>query len=470
MIRKEKNMKKPKLLKKIIALLLTLTMAVPCFTFGASAAQSVGADDLPQDYTTMLLLNDLNWDKTYIYALDENGEEVCGRYPGVELKEKIYDSDNREILLAVLPDGIESVFFSDGGTERTENIGYLTNGLYRITDEQNSQQYKYALEEDYGEDNVIWIEAGLGPKVYFYPKNIDGQPYYDEPGIDITSYPKYTFPENTYHGSFYLIRVPEDFKSLKLTVKNGYYGDFFYSSCSSERGSHKFYIDYYSVFEDDLYDLYESCIPCLTDGYFTRFQYGDANLDRRINIVDVTRIQYELAEIGTPMDQLNKEVSDVTRDDRLNISDATAIQYYIADYYYGYAQTGENYIRAENEEMKYIKVYDTNPWDKMFVSAWDADGNLLCGNSPGYAAVPVSRYSQNDKETLIYELYLPKKAVKMVLSNSKGEKTAEINPQDIPDDVVSRFRVVKYGLFLTGEKDENGNAAHKIKTTDIMII
>ncbi len=466
MIRKEKNMKKPKLLKKIIALLLTLTMAVACFTFGASAAQSVGANDLPQDYTTMLLLNDLSWDKTYIYALDENGEEVCGRFPGVELKEKIYDSDNREILLAVLPDGIESVFFSDGGTERTENIRYLTNGLYRITEEQNSQQqYKYTLEEDYGEDNVIWIADEFGKKTLFYPKNINDQPYYDEPGIDITSYPKYRFSEESLYDSFYMVQVPEDFKSLKLTVGTGYYRDIYTASCSSKRGSHKFVIEYYEIMGDEIYELNDLCITCLTDGYFTRFQYGDSNLDRRITIGDVTRIQYELAEIGTPMTQLNKEVSDVTRDGRLTIGDATAIQYYIADYFYGYAQTGENYIRAENEEMKCIKVYDTNLWDKMFVSAWDADGNLLCGNSPGYAAV--DRYPSS--ECVLYEIYLPKKAVKMVLSNSKGEKTAEINPRNIPDDIVNEFHIAKYGLFLTGEKDENGNAAHEIKLTELML-
>lgn len=262
-----------------------------------------------------------------------------------------------------------------------------------------------------------------------------------------------------------MVQVPEDFKSLKLTVGTGYYRDIYTASCSSKRGSHKFVIEYYEIMGDEIYELNDLCITCLTDGYFTRFQYGDSNLDRRITIGDVTRIQYELAEIGTPMTQLNKEVSDVTRDGRLTIGDATAVQCYIAAFSNGTAETGKNYIRAENEEMKCIKVYDTNLWDKMFVSAWDADGNLLCGNSPGYAAV--DRYPSS--ECVLYEIYLPKKAVKMVLSNSKGEKTAEINPRNIPDDIVNEFHIAKYGLFLTGEKDENGNAAHEIKLTELML-
>ena len=66
----------------------------------------------------------------------------------------------------------------------------------------------------------------------------------------------------------------------------------------------------------------EGVIPGLT--------FGDADSDCSVNIKDATRIQSAIAEIST-LDNLQKFVSDVNLDKKIDVNDVTCMQKYIAD-------------------------------------------------------------------------------------------------------------------------------------------
>ena len=60
-------------------------------------------------------------------------------------------------------------------------------------------------------------------------------------------------------------------------------------------------------------------------------QVGDANLDRYVDIRDVTAIQRHLAELET-LDDKNLALSDTNGDGEIDIADATHLQMYLAEY------------------------------------------------------------------------------------------------------------------------------------------
>ena len=68
--------------------------------------------------------------------------------------------------------------------------------------------------------------------------------------------------------------------------------------------------------------------------------YGDANLDGKIDIMDVTLIQN--AAIGlVRLTDLQNDMSDVNGDGRVSILDVTCAQKYLAQYAQGTGRTGE---------------------------------------------------------------------------------------------------------------------------------
>ncbi|MEE1060432.1 MAG: starch-binding protein, partial [Ruminococcus sp.] len=62
------------------------------------------------------------------------------------------------------------------------------------------------------------------------------------------------------------------------------------------------------------------------------FIYGDANLDKTVDVRDVTAIQYSLAKIQALASNDAMLQAEVTGDFRVNINDATMIQLYIAGF------------------------------------------------------------------------------------------------------------------------------------------
>ncbi len=458
-------MKTRKHFKKITALLLVLILAVSSFAFPASAAK----DNEPKyigNYTTMQILNSADWSKIYMHAVNADGEELSGVFPGIEVNEIFLDRIGRKVFVAVIPENVTEIYFNDGGSNRTDVITDFKNGLYKILSQKDGQEYcELMLDEDYGEGKTIWLQKHDGwDQTLITPKDKDRNSLFDSP-LDITSYQTYKYTDGN---RYYMLTLPSDYKSFNIT--NG----------TETLGASSLYCYqiFNYIFVDNMSGYYETIDGNYLFGIwkasFTKYQYGDVDLDTEISINDVTKIQSVLASLREPLSTLNSGVADTDGDGIVTIADATAIQYYLASLN-GSERTGREYRRAENYGVHYLRVSNNAGWDKVYVYALDADDNPICGDSPGYLLTEkYSRYDFSSHSNLYYyTTNIPKNAVKLIFSNGKGEYSAPVDPSQVLEDEPLSFGKSIYDIYyvdITDQKNEEGHNICEIKYYNIFAI
>ncbi len=453
-------MKTRKHFKKITALLLVLIMAVSSFAFSASAAK-YNELNYNGGYTTMQLLNSAGWSKIYMHAVNADGDELSGVFPGIEVKEIFLDRIGRKVYIAVIPEEVTEIYFNDGGSNRTDVITDFKNGSYKILSQRDGQDYcELMLDADYGEGKTIWLKKHDGwDQTFITPKDKDRNPLFDSP-LDITSYQTYKYSDDS---RYYMLTLPADYKSF--TITNGSESLGASPWYSYQRFDYEFLFDpeegyYEAIFGNYLYNI--------NNAWFTKYKYGDADLDSEISINDVTKIQSVLASLREPMSTLNSGVADTDGDGAVTISDATAIQYYLASLS-GSERTGREYRRAENYGVHdYFCINNNCGWDKIYLYALDADDNPICGDSPGYLLTKTETYNKNHHYTDI-----PKNAAKLIFSNGNGEYSTPVDPSQVPERDPVRFGQYEYKNYyvdITDQKDEEGRNICEIKYSVSYII
>lgn len=453
-------MKTQKHFKKITALLLVMILAVSSFAFPASAAETTKANYIG-GYTTMQLLNSAGWSKIYMHAVNADGDELSGVFPGIEVKEIFLDHIGRKVYIAVIPEEVTEIYFNDGGSNRTDVITDFKNGSYKILSQRDGQDYcECMLDEDYGEGKTIWLKKHDGwDQTFITPKDKDRNPLFDSP-LDITSYQTYRYSDDS---RYYMLTLPADYKSF--TITNGNESLSGWPQYSYQR------FDYESMFDPDegYYEaIHGNYLNNISVEWFTKYKYGDADLDSEISINDVTKIQSVLASLREPMSTLNSGVADTDGDGAVTISDATAIQYYLASLS-GSERTGREYRRAENYGVHdYFCINNNCGWDKIYLYALDADDNPICGDFPGYLLTKTETYNKNHHYTDI-----PKNAAKLIFSNGNGEYSTPVDPSQVPerDPVrVGQYEYKTYYVDITDQKDEEGRNICEIKYSVSYII
>ena len=454
-------MKTQKHFKKITALLLVLILAVSSFAFPVSATQTTKANYIG-GYTTMQLLNSAGLSKIYMHAVNADGDELSGVFPGIEVKEIFLDHIGRKVYIAVIPEEVTEIYFNDGGSNRTDVITDFKNGLFKILSQKDGQEYcECMLDEDYGEGKTIWLKKHDGwDQTLITPKDKDRNPLFDSP-LDITSYQTYRYTDGS---RYYMLTLPADFRSFIIT--NG----------SESLGASAWYsyqrFDYTLLEDIDNGGFYETIVSNylynISNAWFTKFRFGDVDLDSEISINDVTKIQSVLAALRDPMSTLNSGVADTDGDGAVTISDATAIQYYLASLS-GSERTGREYRRAENYGMHdYFCINNNCGWDKIYLYALDADDNPICGDFPGYLLTKTETYNKNHHYTDI-----PKNAAKLIFSNGNGEYSTPVDPSQVPerDPVrVGQYEYKTYYVDITDQKNEEGHNICEIKYSVSYII
>ncbi len=460
-------MKTQKHFKKITALLLVLILAVSSFAFPASAAQTTKANYIG-GYTTMQLLNSAGWSKIYMHAVNADGDELSGVFPGIEVKEIFLDRIGRKVYIAVIPEEVTEIYFNDGGSNRTDVITDFKNGSYKILSQRDGQEYcECMLDEDYGEGKTIWLKKHDGwDQTLITPKDKDRNPLFDSP-LDITSYQTYRYTDDS---RYYMLTLPADYKSF--TITNG----------SESLGASPWYsyqrFDYTLLEDIDNGGFYETIVSNylynISNAWFTKYQYGDADLDSEISINDVTKIQSVLAALRDPMSTLNSGVADTDGDGAVTISDATAIQYYLASLS-GSERTGREYRRAENYGVHSLRISNNAGWDKVYVYALDADDNPICGDSPGYLLT--KKYIDYDfsshSNLYYYTTNIPKNAVKLIFSNGKGEYSTPVDPSLALEDepiIIGPHEYKRYYIDITNQKNEEGRNINEVKYFTTLIL
>ena len=444
-------MKIQKHFKKITALLLVMILAVSSFAFPASAKETTSAN-YSGGYTTMQLLNSAGWSKIYMHAVNADGDELSGVFPGIEVKEIFLDRIGRKLFTAVIPEEVTEIYFNDGGSNRTDVITDFKNGNYKLLAQSDGQEYcECKLDEDYGEGKTIWLKTHDGwDQMFIDPKDNDGNPIFDSP-LDITSYQTYRYKDGN---RYYKLTLPTDYKNF--TVSNG-------SKTLTQWSWYSYQRFEYVFLDDDEEDYIETVkgnyLYNISNAGFTKYQYGDVDLDTEISINDVTKIQSVLASIREPMSTLNSGVADTDGDGAVTISDATAIQYYLASLDGG-ERTGREYRRAENYGMHPLRVSNKSGWNKVYVYALDADDNPICGDFPGYLLC--SGYTD-----------IPQNAVKLIFSNGKGEYSATLDPSQVPEDVPVHYgqsTYYHYYIVITDQKNEEGRNIIDIKYNTMWVL
>ena len=89
----------------------------------------------------MQLLNSAGWSKIYMHAVNADGDELSGVFPGIEVKEIFLDRIGRKVYIAVIPEEVTEIYFNDGGSNRTDVITDFNSFV------NNSHFQMYALLE-----------------------------------------------------------------------------------------------------------------------------------------------------------------------------------------------------------------------------------------------------------------------------------------------------------------------------------
>ena len=118
--------------------------------------------------------------------------------------------------------------------------------------------------------------------------------------------------------------------------------------------------------------------------------YGDANLDGKLDIRDVTAIQRDVAEFNPRLSGLAKTLADVDQDGDITVKDASYIQIYLAEYSDNFAHTGEPYGEYEQPSGETFTV--------------TAKSNLFAQSSKKFdkvtQTVTVTYFAKSDKDLL----------------------------------------------------------------------
>lgn len=302
-------------MKKLLAVILTLTFILSTSVIGVSAAQSKEGFQVIEEpdvvgSVTIGFTNPEGWDEIYAYAYCRQ-PNWCGTtenapYPGVKV-EKRFVKGYGEIYTYTYASGLfEEVIFNDGSEEKPK-IDVYKESVYELMkiDDFGEMEYEYSYDEIY---EHFLSTADEVPE--YVMVRIMSNTTLPSLTIDILgNYVLYGY--NTYYPLPYLygIYLPKDNKVMSI---------------------------------EDAYNEGVTGIDKALEKCNLARLIGDANNDGKLNIKDATYIQKILAKMVNPyLDDLSDWnldgklpigfISDFNRDGKRTVQDATAIQKYLAN-------------------------------------------------------------------------------------------------------------------------------------------
>lgn len=322
-------------MKKLLAVILTLTFILGTSVIGVSAAQSddyFGINEDPElcGSYSIGFDNPEGWDEVYVYAYNDapnwSGAKENAPYPGEKL-EKSFVTGHGEIYSCSFVVGVyQHIIFNDGTMEEIKikhntykEAVYALLGVDKAAEEEYDYQYNelykhYSSTEDEIPEYVL----------------VEVDPYIPSPElvIDILGDRVLHQYKGTPFKYDYGVYFPEENKIMSL--EDAYY-----------KGIR------------DIDKAVENCPSAQ--------RIGDVHFDGKLNIKDATQIQKILANIVEDIhDDLSEydtdgtlpicSVSDFNRDKKITIQDATAIQKYLAKI--------DSPDKKLNEKLKYIESLD----------------------------------------------------------------------------------------------------------------
>lgn len=322
-------------MKKILAVILTLTLVLSASVICTSAAQSMDYFSINEDpeisgSSAVGFDNPEGWEEVYVYAYNEtpnwSGAKENAPYPGEKLEKTLVTGHGEIYTCSFVVGMYEYIIFNDGTMEKVETINngykeavYALLNIDKATEDEHfytySELYKHYIstEDETPEYVLIQVESEIPC-----------------PNLTIDILGDYVF------------------RQYKGTPFNYGYGVYF----PKENKVMSLEDAYYKGVRD--IDIAVSYCPKAQ-------RIGDVYFDGKLNIKDATFIQKLLANVTDySHDDLSEYdsdgtlpigfISDFNRDKKRTIRDATAIQKYLAKI--------TSLDKELNEKVAYIESLD----------------------------------------------------------------------------------------------------------------
>lgn len=416
--------------KKIVCLILAAVIAVSCFSVSAAAAErpkAAGDDNvgaLPPLNVTFT--DSQHWGWAFVYAWDEDGNELLGSWPGEMMYEQYTD-----FYAYTLPYQTYGFIINSGTGEQTiELLDGQTNYYTTGKTDKSGRLIAYPERFEEGYYRVPVVNSINWDEVYVYALDMDGKELEGKwPGrkLDFSDYSdKYGNKRDTYYYQYETEEIIFNNGKGERTVaytdfrKSDRYDDVYITNQTDNSG--------YYLLSDSLSEM--------------EYRYGDVDFDRDVTINDVTKLQRYLAEFeDSRFTYIQEALADADGNGSVSITDATAIQYKIAELNDG-GRTGKK-CPTVLPGGDYCFLYSKPNWKISYIYTEDKDGNPLCGSWPG-TLLPRSNTWNGMKEI---DTYIPLEAEKVVLSCG-NDRTAEA----VKFPSTSNW----YTMMVGDSQDENG--------------
>lgn len=276
----------------------------------------VGLSEYVPDDKEIRFQDNLNWGEAYVYACDEDGNELTGEWPGTKVTETITNDYGATVFCITFPYATDHIIISNGKGDRTEEINYLIDDMYWLNGEKNGNG-EYLVNQfspplpDPNPVTIMFENSFLWEDVYVYAWDEEGNSLTNEwPGDEVTE-----FEVNVYGQKVYTIAI--DSKAEGIVVNNG----------SGEQTVDITDLTYDYYYMDGTQDeMYHYNVKGFVYGYDPENDViGDVNGDKNVDVLDAAQIQkYAAGKTELTKAQLIK--ADVNNDKTVDILDATEIQ------------------------------------------------------------------------------------------------------------------------------------------------
>ena len=287
----------------------------------------------------IMVVNSLRWKQGYMYAWDEEGNSLCGEWPGTKITETTENGIGEEVFICHVPHNAVGIVISDELGQQTVDITDFAPSLYWMDGTKDDLEHYLVTPVTYDPEestNPSESQPTTAPA--------PGSAYYFYNTLDFENVYVYAFDaqDNALCGEWpgtraekvgtdpktgddkYLINIPAGTKGIVISDGNGHQTeditDFTVNSYWLDGSKND--LGYYLVSPSPGY-----IEPTGEPG---KYKLGDVNGDDIISVSDATLVQQQAAELIN-LEGSALAAADTNHDGIVSVADATLIQQYAAE-------------------------------------------------------------------------------------------------------------------------------------------
>ena len=435
------------------------------------------------------ITDNFNWGKAYVFAWDDDGNELFESWPGKELEVKGMNEFGENYFEITVPYNASGFIINDGNGNQTVEVtdykdcdGYWMDGTkdergyYNVTGYTDKPVDN--TDPEWKEDYYSFYNSLGFEDVYIYAYDNDGVPLMGEwPGTALTDY------QTEYNMERYVLNIPEGAKGYIIHDNKGRQTEdiedftlysFWLDGTKNDKG-HFVVTQFIPQPTTPSSPTAPASQPECTEPEYTydiRFinsldwenfyvyawnENGEAIFGEwpgtKLSKTDLkNEYGQEFFVLYLPEDTCGFIVNNGNGEQSVDITYLYEIEYYLTGekndlgHYYvdspkctcGLTEptTGQN-----EDGSHYVYFTNNHNWDKVYVYSWDEDGNSLSDFWPGNEVVNKTTNGYGEE---IFLCEIPNNAAGMVFNNGKGVQSEDV------------YDTWKTGYWLTDEINDLG--------------